>query len=378
VIDLDRAGLDRIRPSTPGTADWDDVMSRAHVRQGHRRRHLVALAVVALVVVGTASAVCVKTLILNDGSTALPPEGATPSTPATGELVAHYYGRPYPDNPTMSPWSCCPVHQVWVYADGRLIWRDEAGPVGVADAAGEVRTGFLEQRLTPEGLELLRSKLISTGLFDRDRHLLHSRPFFWGLMQVRDGDRLVNLVWSLPEFFPGRFVPATPQEADALGHLTQLLSDPASRLPASAWEDRQIRAYVPSKYAVCSWTKVEPWREGEPWPPPPSRLLEPSRVSSLLPAAAQDVLRGKDRPYEIWKDDGMGLEEPGLCSEVTTDEARTLSRIFSQAGYEPDPLPGVPPATYDNTRFRIPAPHDDVVIAFEPILPHGQWEQLFG
>jgi hypothetical protein len=49
VIDLDRASLDRVLPSTPGSADWDDVMSRfrAH-RSGRRRRLVLASATLAI------------------------------------------------------------------------------------------------------------------------------------------------------------------------------------------------------------------------------------------------------------------------------------------------------------------------------------------
>ena len=47
-------------------------------------------------------------------------------------------------------------NEVAVYADGRVIWGpDEQDP-------------YLEQRLTPEGLERLRSRALSTGLFERD------------------------------------------------------------------------------------------------------------------------------------------------------------------------------------------------------------------
>jgi len=176
VTDFDHTSLDRILPSAPSSPDWDDVMSRARTQQGRRRRRLAVLAAVALVAVGTASAVCVRAILLDTGSTALPPAGAPPSAPETGELVIHYDGRPG----LTDGWT--PVHQVWVYAAGRVIWRDEGGPFGVADGTGEVRTGLLEQHLTPEGVELLRAEVISTGLFDRDRHLrlLSAPPWFWG------------------------------------------------------------------------------------------------------------------------------------------------------------------------------------------------------
>ena len=48
------------------------------------------------------------------GFIGLPPEGATPSAPERGELVLRYFGRRY------AHW-----YQVWVYADGRLIWQRE-------------------------------------------------------------------------------------------------------------------------------------------------------------------------------------------------------------------------------------------------------------
>jgi Tol biopolymer transport system component len=57
MTDLDRASLDRILPSTPGSADWEDVLRRSGAGRGARRRRLVALAAAVLVVVvGTASA----------------------------------------------------------------------------------------------------------------------------------------------------------------------------------------------------------------------------------------------------------------------------------------------------------------------------------
>ena len=54
---LGRARLDRVLPSTTGSPDWDDVMSRSREHSGRGRRRLVALAAAAvLLVAGTASA----------------------------------------------------------------------------------------------------------------------------------------------------------------------------------------------------------------------------------------------------------------------------------------------------------------------------------
>lgn len=57
MTDLDRTNLDRILPSTTGSPDWADVMSRSRAQLGRRRRRVVvALAAAGLVALGTASA----------------------------------------------------------------------------------------------------------------------------------------------------------------------------------------------------------------------------------------------------------------------------------------------------------------------------------
>lgn len=118
-----------------------------------------------------------------------PPEGARPSRPEHGELIT-------------SDWGIHPFYAVYVYADGRLIW--ERSELGVGWPAGKdfpegpsgYTTGLVERRLTPEGVELLRS----------------------------------------------RTVPLEGQH-----------SLPASQLPAPAWEDAEFGSYVPATFAVCFW-----------------------------------------------------------------------------------------------------------------------------
>jgi hypothetical protein len=85
MTDLDRTTLDRILPSTTGSPDWADVMSRSRAQRGRRRRRVVvALAAAALVALGTASAsgsvrefVRGVGLIGSTGSAGLRPEAAT-------------------------------------------------------------------------------------------------------------------------------------------------------------------------------------------------------------------------------------------------------------------------------------------------------------
>ena len=81
---------------------------RSHVNS---RRRLVALAAAVLVVVvGTASAFAIRAFIVDKGFIGLPPVGATPSTPESGELVLAAYGI-----------ADAGRTKVWAYADGRLI-----------------------------------------------------------------------------------------------------------------------------------------------------------------------------------------------------------------------------------------------------------------
>jgi hypothetical protein len=110
-------------------------------------------------------------------------------------------------------------------------------------------------------------------------------------------------------------------------------------------------------------------------------VARPFRVLSFFPGAAQDLLRGKDSPYQVVpNDEDTGLR-PWTCSELVTGETRKLSEIFSKAGFEEEPLEGElphPEDTYINYRFRALDPIADIFISFEPILPHGQWSLMGG
>ena len=151
MTDLDRTSLDRILPSTPGSADWEDVLRRSGAPHGGRRRRLVVLAAAVLVVVvGTASAFGgVRAFFLDRGFIGLAPLGATPSTPESGELEIFYWAD------RGAPGVAEGRSRNWVYADGRLI-------------SDRSSSGLIEQRLSPEGLELLRSEILSTGQFSHE------------------------------------------------------------------------------------------------------------------------------------------------------------------------------------------------------------------
>lgn len=356
----------------------DSLPAHTATRDGRglrRRRRRVALLIAAVLVVGTASALGVRPIILGSGTTALPPENANPSTPASGRLILHYHGRPEGRG---FPGRFVPVNQVWVYADGRVIWRREGGPFGVSDpSSGDVRTGILERRLTPAGVRLLQSKVISTRLFDRNLDLRSwnwRTGLTWGRIDLRRNNGFVSVVWcchpgTTPDAFWRRATIPTPTQGRALGRLTNLLSDPAAHLPASAWEDEEVRAYVPRKYAICFF-------RGPPRTPHFGQPLDPSRIVSVLPLAAQAFVRDEVRTYFPVRAGIAGPQLPRKCSEVTTRQARELDHILSRAGFEREPQLPSHPGTATNVRYA--APNHTVMISFEPILPHGQWEGMGG
>jgi hypothetical protein len=192
----------------------------------------VAFIVVASLVTGSASAGQVH-------FAGLPAKYVKPSTPTTGTMVVSLYFSP---NTT---WN--------VYADGRVIWQ-RWGPSGnatvVPSGATRFHTTFVQQRLTVQGVQLLQSKILATGLFDHDLTLrLHHG---WVDDQVRVGDQIVSVnagglsgdEYSNPPPW------ATAAQLSALAWLEQLVTDPAKSLPTSAWADPKIRAFIPARYVV--------------------------------------------------------------------------------------------------------------------------------
>lgn len=378
----------------PLPGDWDDVLDRAGAaREGHRqlerpgahssrhRRLLIALAAVALVATATAAAWgIVREFILDKGFVGLPPVEATPSTPESGELVLSFNGRSAtlplklhgkilttPEGHRIGP-----MTQVFVYADGRVVWQREGG---VPAGANKLTSGFLEQRLTPEGVELLRSKAISTGLLGHDLALVTgSNTAFWGTIQARIRERLVRVSWvqrdhlrdvlrDFPEMYAGYVTPATPEQERTLERLDALLTDPAASLPASAWQDRTLRAYVASRYAICWGHRPEQGLDD------PSPAIEPSRVLALLPAAVEDLLRRRGFAPR-------GSIPPQACSVVPTEEARAVARALDDAGLEQGVVGNGIDASLGGLTYRFKAPNRRpgyVYVGFEPTLPHGEW-----
>ena len=136
----------------------------------------------------------------------LPPEGARPSGQETSELVA---GGPL-------------IHVGWVYVfeDGRAISNSDIGISNTdingstmvtfdsSDGLTAMPPGTIEQRLTPEGVEMVRSGAI----------------------------RMSDFICF--------------EDFDA-GNLAYGCKGPRHQIPPSAWEDSTLRPYVPYRYAIC-------------------------------------------------------------------------------------------------------------------------------
>jgi hypothetical protein len=156
-----------------------------------------------------------------DPEYAIPPEGAVPSTPEEGKLVAQF--RAYPGR------------FAYVYADGRVIsWG--RGPGHLA---------FGERRLTPEGVELVRSGALR------------------------------------PEAF--------------IGH--------ADEVPLDVWENPEVKPFVPSRYAVCYYMESGDRNLGKM-----GGYEQPSRVVGFFPAPARAILRGEMSFVQEGDDDTAPLE----------------------------------------------------------------------
>jgi hypothetical protein len=381
----------------PLPGDWDDVLGRAGAVRprrrrlarslwcGSRRRKLAVVLTAAVVVTAVATAAygTVRVLFLDKGFIGLPPVGATPSAPESGELVVQWEGlsATLPRN----------LVRAWLYADGRIIWErrpwHEDLTVGrPPEGANELVSGYLEQRLTPEGVELLRSDV--AGLFDRSRTLIETVPAdddpwlgghnfrlalfvpndyasHWGVVAVRNGDWLARLRWQgieTKKYLDLEGPLATPEQLSALRRVDALLTDPASVLPPNAWAVREVRAYVPSHYAVCIHTA------------PPKDV---SQLIALLPTRAAELLR--DKSWTNSEGDVVEAREGGrtvvlgrsgqYCSKLATDEAREVADALSGLDREPG-------WRRYGLAYRVAEAVNNLGptwLRFEPYFPHGQF-----
>ena len=316
----------------------------------------------------------VRAFILDRGFIGLPPVGATPSAPESGELVL--IGWEQRDHARTDPggFPRAPLVRAWVYADGRMIWSRGEGPLSrfprartsspPATSSNDSRrraSSSCGRRSSDSSIAVAHSSRLCRpttiprpGPYRRLGSLRSGRIYgsCWGSVEVRDGDQLVRLQWRDIEqrgirhqAFEGTI--ATPEQLSALRRVDALLTDPASVLPSSAWAVREVRAYVPSHYAVCIDTS------------PPK---DASELLSLLPTRAADVLR--DKSWTQLEEDVGAFAT--YCSKLTTEEAREVAGALSGL----DPVPGytsnvILAYRLDQEAHTWAGPS----IRFEPLLP---------
>jgi hypothetical protein len=294
----------------------------------------------------------------------LPPEGAAPSSPARGELLLAADGRGQASRRLLT--------HIYLYADGRLIWWRE-GDLPEGASAHEI----LEQRLTPEGAELLRSEAASSGLFDRDLVFMGGEAdpdplAFWGGMRARNGRRLIELQlgWTHvgpAEDYEGDTIMTAEQER-ALEVLDARLADPAAWLPASAWVDEHVGTYVPPAYRVCYGGSRE--------------SMEPESILDALPGPAQNLLRARDVKDMRVPAYAYPVRVVFSCSDVSIEGARVVVGALAEAGFEREERPtyasddpfiagGYASATFEYL-FPVEGQAQEAALWIDPYLPHGE------
>jgi hypothetical protein len=235
-----------------------------------------------------------------------------PSEPAVGEPVLHLQGS----------------GEVAIYADGRVIW-----PIDDDDP------GYLQMRLTPEGVEALRSRAVSTGFFEQNQGMTLDSGHDPGSMEVRHGDRSVILVWGdrsavrswSKQVELERISTASAEVENEVIELVMFFRNPkAWRLPRRTYVQPETSPFVPSRLVVV-------YDRGEPdW--------------STLPSPAREVVSAN---LKTLISDG--------CQVISTDQAREMARALSQAGIH---------GGYDSQRGSFGFEGAGSFVHSSPALPH--------
>ena len=289
---------------------------------------------------------------------AFPPPGVGPSTPATGRVVVSFSAE---DVRQISAFEPDEVERVVVnvYEDGSVIWsrcifeawtdgprqrpnEDGCVPARIAGTSDVISTGWVQQRLTPSGVELLRTELLSTGLFERDFESVttNSTDLVEYLhAQVRQEDRLLNVdaVYQGLDINPPR-----PKVLTGLEHIQGVLIDLDAWLPETAWAEKEITAFIPSSYSF--WFKR-------------------ASVGALLrDAVSVEVV--KLGPQELPPPADALLTREG-CEVVTLAELRAVVDGFADVGI----TSSAEMSSMDIIAYLVIATDPGVAVYFEPSLP---------
>ena len=253
------------------------------------------------------------------GFIGLPPAGAAPSVPRGGELVVEIWTRPA---------------RAWLYADGRLVTLHHGDR---PEGANPVSTGLIERRLTPAGVERLRSYVARSGTGFGPAP---TRPVTGPSRPLVRVDGRLRVVTD----------PSPACDARSCARVT----NPGSWLPARMWQSRRLTAYVPSRFAVCYGLRGPGDGAGD---------------IDAAPAVPDASLFGRTSPAD------RRLPADWPCSVVTTQRADRIVEALRGARVLRDSAVGSRILAYVvDVRSPVPgSPPHEARLFFEPLLPDDRW-----
>ncbi|RZS63580.1 hypothetical protein EV187_3488 [Agromyces ramosus] len=268
----------------------DGVISDARRRRRRRRRrtgYTIALA-------ASAVAVALGAATLFGGG------GSDPIRVAAGPAGSAWFSGTEREAGVVARWSRIHMGWVYVYEDGRLLWHPDRIP------------GIVEQHLSPQGLELVRSGELTPFSFLID----------WG------------------------------------------------SVPAGAWSDRMPVEYLPTHYAMC---RLGDGGDAEPFVDVGD--LVPRLPATLQPILAGTERRFTDRNAGmsfVPDPSAMASARGTECFVVTRATAtavwataRPIDGVGATAGEVPQSEPALGVLTTTDGA--------EVEMAIHPVLPHGGW-----
>ncbi|MGW4928065.1 hypothetical protein ACWEOH_02855 [Agromyces sp. NPDC004153] len=356
-VEPDRGGEALIEASKPHAvphrqpvADQADVeaLIREARRRARRRRATVGAVVLAalasfawatVLAFGFAGATGARTPNTEDMRNEAVPAHPVPSA----ELVASFYTH----------WSVGGRDQlVYVFDDGRVIFRQGS---------------WQQRRLTPDGVESLRTGIIDSGILGPSRYAEGHQFGSPAFLQVRV-DGVLMAAWQPPS--------TAVDDVEAFNRVVLHLIGFDDWLPAESWAQREMVAFVPPEYAVCTSG------ENGGFPAVYDALLPflPQDAAAIL--AAGPRFEGIDPQVDAYASSASSPSSDIVgCRQLTPEQAQSVVDALVRAGWgvEDSGPPRDGETVVLTERERID-PFDmwterpgigRLFVGFLPILPHG-------
>lgn len=206
-----------------------------------------------------------------------------------------------------------------VMRDGRMVW------VATEDGGPDQLT---ERRLSPDGLDAVRSRIEDTGLFEADGDYPFERRtdapdppgqgycVYTFTYAPPDGDpvTVTSAMWFGDEFEATYFEPSP--ERKALDDLAQVLLDPEAGLSGDAWDEEARRPYDADEFMVVA--RVVPPQIADPDAPDVDELSWPFA----------------EAPDAFGEPAGNESVQPTRCAAAARNDITPLFEQFVAAGFE--------------------------------------------